>query len=481
MKYVISVNLFKDEEIDFEPDYTINIIDDVFFYIKNHDIFEIEKDPKVLNYIVSYLEENISFFELIQGDYEQEMLEEYKNLLKKVKSSKNLLSLFDTVIIAGSFEDELAYIIKNKSYLMDKKIVLANNYEISKMGYNQALNHIELLNKNNIKDVQITIESNKSPITMEVFSSIINYIDKIIDDINKDEYSPLEKIAFVYDELKKRIYQEEDHDQDASESRELSKVLLGDKIVCAGYVAVFNLIMSIIGIKSGKIYLKRDNVRIHVRSICLIDDPKYKVKGLYQFDVTGDTRLNESDEEYYNNYYYFAKTLNETYPEDLRFNLCYETPFFNQQFLKLLRASKQKHLSYVELVSGGYIKSVNRLLELIGENTIDFFNGIDVQKLLIIYQRILRELNHIIPPSVIVDLLCKVRTIEHKKDEKVPLNSESVTASVVNNKFKPYLFSTNDQSIMSTLNIISREEYLLFQHHMVLKKCRLLLEEEKKK
>ena len=67
--------------------------------------------------------------------------------------------------------------------------------------------------------------------------------------IKKLHLSPLETVLYVYDLVRERKYQEEGANECHTKSRDLTSVLLGDKIVCAGFVNLFNTILEKLDIK----------------------------------------------------------------------------------------------------------------------------------------------------------------------------------------------------------------------------------------
>ncbi len=65
--------------------------------------------------------------------------------------------------------------------------------------------------------------------------------------LDDGKLSPLEKLMFLYDYLKTRIYKE---DKNYSNSTSLSRVTLGESIVCLGYSNLFSAIANLIGIST---------------------------------------------------------------------------------------------------------------------------------------------------------------------------------------------------------------------------------------
>ena len=79
------------------------------------------------------------------------------------------------------------------------------------------------------------VEGNSELITIDELKKTIDYISEVVRKIKRHNLSPLEEIIYAYDISKNRIYLEEGHDERKSKSRDITKVLFGDKIVCTGF------------------------------------------------------------------------------------------------------------------------------------------------------------------------------------------------------------------------------------------------------
>lgn len=114
---------------------------------------------------------------------------------------------------------------------------------------------------------------------------------------------------YVYDIVRDKVYAEVDENEDKNISRNLSSVLLGNKIVCVGYAKIFRTILEKLGISSHEVYLYYPNKNGgHARNEVYIKDEKYAVDGVYYFDPTWDSKKSENDNTYLFSYRYFAMT-----------------------------------------------------------------------------------------------------------------------------------------------------------------------------
>ena len=82
---------------------------------------------------------------------------------------------------------------------------------------------------------------NTEIITASEMRESLNVVLGFAGKLNDGKLSDLEKLIFLYDYLKTRIYKE---DEDYSKSASLSKVTLGDSIVCLGYANLFSAVVS---------------------------------------------------------------------------------------------------------------------------------------------------------------------------------------------------------------------------------------------
>lgn len=129
--------------------------------------------------------------------------------------------------------------------------------------------------------------------------------------IKNSDMSPVEKLLFAYDILKTFKYKETTSN-DLSNSRVSYKVFNTGEIVCAGYTAILNEILSDMddNLNVSDFFVRcldKDNkwVESHSRSMVRIDDEKYNIHGIFALDVTWDS-MND-----YNEYKYFLIPFSE--------------------------------------------------------------------------------------------------------------------------------------------------------------------------
>lgn len=118
--------------------------------------------------------------------------------------------------------------------------------------------------------------------------------------IKENNYSELEALYFIYCNAKKRVYKSENKNDKYFISRSLNHVLNGEKIVCSGYANYIKAMCDAIGIKSQSLTWKNrsDINNGHEENIVFVNDPKYKVLGMFTIDATWDSKRNDTDTSY---------------------------------------------------------------------------------------------------------------------------------------------------------------------------------------
>lgn len=182
--------------------------------------------------------------------------------------------------------------------------------------------------------VYLRFDGNKTERHIEEYKKTIDAIDEIVKTIRKHNLSPLEEIMYAYDLVREKVYTKELDTESDRISRDLSSVLFGDKIVCAGYIAIFNSVLKNLGINvmDYKISRKDNNKKGHVRSLVYVNDKKYHVNGIFMFDPTWDSKKFEGDKSYLTSYKFFCKSKDEF-------------RFFDQEYDDYTFASYSKNLS----------------------------------------------------------------------------------------------------------------------------------------
>ena len=214
---------------------------------------------------------------------------------------------------------------------------------------------------NGLDNVSIRYQEQNSLLSVGDLLETSVIIDNISKEVVKYNLSPLERIIYVYDFVKKKEYKE--NTENFKDSRDIDRVLKGDYIVCTGYSNLFNAILKNMGINAISFIGEKRN---HQRSLVYIKDSKYNIDGVYVFDPTWDSKKNDI---YINNYRYFGLLLEKSereMPSTMRIK-----PSFT--FNDLVRVFGIKSNDSVN----DDIDKINELEELfafVGEDTFDELN-----------------------------------------------------------------------------------------------------------
>lgn len=166
---------------------------------------------------------------------------------------------------------------------------------------------------------------------------LCDYLYNIKKFISKYDLSPLEACIFVYDLVRERDYNENSLEIDArnnellsegeefnmfmnaTNSRTLNKIYKSDKIVCAGFSALYKAILRLLNIDSYMLLYEpapdSDMREGHISNVVYLNDNKYNVKGLFEVDTTWGRFGSELYNYTLNNYIYFARNLNDAYSQ----------------------------------------------------------------------------------------------------------------------------------------------------------------------
>ena len=215
--------------------------------------------------------------------------------------------------------------------LRGKKILFTDTFDLSV----ETVKKIESLFADTTDNIYFDVQGNTQLITFEEYKKTVEAINLMISDVEKFNYSPLEKIMYVYDLVRKKIYTCEKSDEDVRTSRDLSQVLLGDKIVCLGYARLFRTLLEKLGINSKEIILlNKDEATGHARNEIYIKDEKYGVDGVYYFDPTWDSKRNNNDTSYLSSYRFFAMTRLQMDALDEGKYLVQNCPYFEKGIIE---------------------------------------------------------------------------------------------------------------------------------------------------
>ena len=214
-------------------------------------------------------EQNIDYcISLCEDNERLEVLEKIKNdRLNYLRNVSDIEFFYEPKIVAK--------FVRDNPILLTKRIIFSD-YDLLN---SNLIEKIESSFGENTSNIYFKIEGNYSLITFDEYKKTTDSINKKIAEIERFDFSPLEKIMYVYDMVRDKVYLEVDEDK--LNSRNLSSALLGDKIVCVGYSVIFQTLLNKLGIDCHKIRLDSlEHDGGHARVAIHVKDEKYDVDGV---------------------------------------------------------------------------------------------------------------------------------------------------------------------------------------------------------
>ena len=317
MENLLEINLEDDPLLqEYKRKYGLSGKDCCIFEIQSSKDEDFNKITKDYDLIRKHLNDSY-----IECDYDAENLKDYKLLLSKFVNKddnfyQNFINNIEYVKIIGDFETVKTYLEKNP-ILKTKKIILCDAFDLE---YDTKYITKLFADYNNI---YVEIMGNDLPITLEELNKTQTIIRNIVNEIKQYNFSPIEQLMYLYDKVRERMYIREDKNESYTESRDLTKVLTGNKIVCAGYANIIDAIVRMLNFSSFKNYIIHKNKDVgHVLNAIYVKDDKYSINGIFYFDATWDSKKDNTNNYLYS-YKYFAKNKNtiEGYQKNLYDNV----------------------------------------------------------------------------------------------------------------------------------------------------------------
>lgn len=370
------------------------------------------------------------------------MIEYYTQHINNIMNSDfNIIDNCESILILPN--ELVPSYIENNSFFQNKKIYLNEIYSANRTSLNKVK---DLFGYN--KNIYVKVKGNYNYISILDYEKTVNEIEKISSKIEKYDLSPLEQLIFAYDLVRDRVYVRESVDEDFTKSRDLTSVLLGDKIVCVGYANILDKVLLNIGFDSMMYHIfNNKNEYGHMRNIVHLVDEKYGIDGAFFLDTTRDRKKNYDDLSFLNSYEFFCRTMNDMDYYDQ--NKFYSLTFFgyDQKFIRNAQIIiKTKGLAGL---SPSMIKTLNRISNFVdGKDIIDPLFNLSNQKNLhfaknkIDIDYVLDRLKYYeniffrstLLPTVFLNALYKVRKLEYyENSEKYKFDLDSLKHMVLSN------------------------------------------------
>ena len=435
----------------------------------------------LINYDSSYITLTMpmdSFKSKLQDDALYEKLKEAQIYPMKgidEEASKSLYSEMQSVskeefystfnMLSFSVDDlpsVFQFLKENEDFIRDKKIVLPGLYDLTEKSYLKFLEMYTIFSDMFPEEsLYVNVKNSYRMVKLSDYDQAYYIVKEIVDLVNALGLSPLEKIMFVYDIVKKRTYKES---EDNLECRDFVLALLYDSIVCVGFSQIFKAILENLNIKVTTTQLseREDSVfSIHERNVIFVDDPKYNVFGHFFFDVTGDSKKEGIDNQ--NEYKFFLKTFNQIniydkhhqlYSNDLNF-------LYPEVIAKAFRELSDD-FDLVEYKKIFKTTHYNKFVKNIGlsERTIDVYHN-DKISLLKMLDDVYKSFNLEIDNEQFFRLVNNVRKIEYYLDpEHTDYSVEALKECIHSNLYKFVLLDPKVISFLLPLLNINEQEFI---------------------
>lgn len=372
------------------------------------------------------------------------------------QSKDEFYNKFHDVNIAGKTEDVINY-LNNNPEIKEKNICYVTqgeHFEISDKGLQEASNIFERIKASTGCEMTFVFEGNEKPAKIEDIKKTIETINQLVSEIKKLNLSPLETTLYVYDIIRGREYKEEDANESYSKSRDLVSVLLGDKIVCAGFVNLFNTILKRLNIICDKfeIISVDPNEDDHVETLVYLIDPKYNIEGLYIYDPTAECK--DNDNSYLSSYFYFAKTSEEMLPFYKREKMFPNYKYLTKKELSKLESSLPSQINVNQMSKYQLTKGINTILSLMGEDKIAFLKEYSKKELMDVYKRVYDYFNRPFPIETFIKAFKHVRSLEYYLHPEIfPFDITTISEATFTNSFYKISLSTEEQKLLKVLSI----------------------------
>ena len=354
--------------------------------------------------------------------------------------------------------EKIKTFIEQNEYLHTKKIILPEYLTI--LDYEKAESLLKEYNF--IKDnIYVLMDNNSGYVKIEDAYKAIKKVREIALEAINLNMSPAEQTMFIYDQIRKRTYKEENENEDKNISRDLVNVLNddSDSIVCLGYSNIFNAILKYLKIKNEIVVLKhKDDDLGHTRNVVYLKDDKYNIDGIYYFDLAFDS--NKQSDKYLSNYLNFAKTRKEI--DDLDNNSYIDdknTYYADNMITEAIQIIDSG--DYELLEKNDMVKSLNYLAELLYDQILvsrmnlvpysPYYGQFDEDEVKYVLRDINKKINNPISAETYLEILKNV----HEKENKQELNAEeNLYETFIRSKwkFKKHHYTIRELALKNVLD-----------------------------
>lgn len=395
-----------------------------------------------LNVIYLYVTNKISFkisFNILKNRLCNINIINYTMLLNRINNySKKYNSLSSKTITKITIVCNKQNLLKILSLDLNKKNITLENDDITFKDFYDLLTGIDLKKYDDL-GVKIKIVESSKPITLSRLYNIVSITKAVAEKIDGMNLSNFEKIIYIYDIVKEKIYKKDKNNSWVC--RDIDDVILGDYIVCMGYTRRINVQSSFHNIESIMLCSKKEN---HAINLIYIKDEKYNIDGFLTFDATNDSRKNEEDKDYLNNYNYFGNNVGSTNKKMSIEELQEINVPLDELSKKFKNYNTDDELKYINVIEELFRMSGNNNHEELVNKIIfyDHLSSKEKRELQKEYKELINKLfNTSIDMSTFIRALYNTRRIEYYIDMIPEINIDNIRDSSVNWK----MFHTNEE------------------------------------
>ena len=386
---------------------------------------------------------NASFY--IEGDNSDETAETLKDIETVEKALKRSFTLNDFNEFEIGFENiqDLAKYTNFLEKIKGNIIIHVDNLSKKDLDY---LKNIRFQIEPKVRYGLITnlIDLNEFIETLEIVNLMESYISRF-------SLSEIEKQLLLFDIIRERIYKK-GNPNDKTAAKDLNRVLKEEEIICAGYANIFAAVSNQLGIPTivKKYYSIKNPTTGHATNVSYVYDSLYGDYYALEYDATWNSRKNEEDKEWINNYDFAAQpeslaTLEKYLKKE--YGVYYSvTNTLNAEYIKYQNLLKLNLPYIINLQIDKFIRFAMNIYKYCNQKdkvaTLEQFRSeltddskIDPKYINKLNQEVHRINYKKIPVKDFIKMIYRVRRIEHSIDpQKYPLDYE-IIEKIVSNKY----------------------------------------------
>ena len=275
-------------------------------------------------------------------------------------------------------------------------------------------------------------------------NAAIDFVEAQAAFVKKYNFSQLESLMFIYDMVRDREYVKELEFEGLDVSRNITKIITSSSIVCSGFANMFSAIANKVGIYTENIIWNNVDAfcHNHASNICYVNDSKYDIHGVFEFDATKGCR--RKDNSYLMNYSFFANSFDATKNFNKDIGLLY-----NGDVNNLFYSLYEKYNNYLN----SFDKSINlvsnyKALQILN-GLIDYMSIIGMNiKECINLKNIIKDNNNMIDKTEIRVRLDNI------------INSNNIFDSIFNNNLEVSDFINILYNVRRVQHSIDKDKYL---------------------